>query len=124
MNEVLKWLYNPLVLAAIGVACQFVPGIRTFVKNNLVPYLQSLLAWIAAAFGATAAGGPVSDLLIRTGVIHNARLDSHEALAAGIGLGFIGGLGGAIVQAAQAYLVQRMFCWPGRVLPPVPKDSI
>lgn len=104
---------NPVLLAGIGIGIQFVPGVRKWIGNALIPYVTTILAWVAAIVApqaAHAAGGPVAAMVVA----------SFPTFGLG---GFLAGIGGAVLQSAQGYLLQRMFAWPGRHLPQLPTDS-
>lgn len=117
MDAVFGFLNNPIVLMLVGLAIQFVPGLRSFIKNDLIQYLTTALAWLStliAPQAAHAAAGPIGHFL--------------PVVAISFGLGglgsILGGLGAAMLQSAQAYLMRRMFAWPGKHLPDLPKDSV
>ena len=113
MDAIIGILNNPLVLALVGYAVSFAPGVRAVIPQRIIPFLNTALAWCSAAIApqaAQAAGGPFA---------------LEPVQLAGFGLGWMGsfgtGLAGAVWQAAQAFLIHRMF---GRgLLPEPPSDS-
>ena len=123
VQKIFGLLYNPITLSLVGLAVQFLPGVRGLINNHVIPFLTTLLAWISGIVAPAAArlmGGPVAQAL---GLPEDQVAQSADVImTAGFG-GFLGGLGGAILQSAQGYLMQRMFAWPGRTLPPLPPDS-
>lgn len=113
MDAILGLFNNPVVLMVVGLVVQFVPGVRKAIGNNVVPFLTTALAWLSsllAPHAALASGGPVAHMAV--------------VMMPMFGLGgILGGLGGAVLQAAQGYLLHRMFAWPGKVMPALPADS-
>lgn len=104
--------YNPILLAVVGIIIQFVPKVRTLISNYAIPYITTFLAWLSGLFAPEAShamGGPVAAMVAALPMF-------------GLG-GLLGGLGAAVAQSVQGYLIQRMFAWPGRTLPPLPNDS-
>ena len=143
-SDPLAWLkgifYNPLTLVVVGIVIQFVPGIRRVIGNYAIPFITTALAWLNGLINPTAAAqmsflpidptASTHSLLAFIGsVTPMAHADTGVATVGvfalfGIGLGgLFGGLGSAVLQSAQAYLMQRMFAWPGKTLPGLPKDS-
>ena len=101
MDAIVGVLQNPIVLAAVGLVVKFVPGVRGVISNRLIPYITTVLAWLSGLVGpaeAHAAWGPF-----------------------GIG-GPLAGLGAALWQSAQAYLLHEWFL--RGVLPKKPADSV
>lgn len=116
MDAIAAILAHPLVLMAVSIACQYVPGLRSIIKNVFIPLLQVVLAFFGNVLGPEAA--TASTLAIPSAIgLHVAAINFGFA-------GILSGLGNAVLTAGQAYLMQRMFCWPGRQLPAVPKDSV
>jgi hypothetical protein len=113
MDAILGLFNNPIVLMAAGLVVQFVPGVRKAISNTLIPYLTTVLAFLSSLLApqaAHAAGGPVAHMAV--------------VMMPTFGLGgILAGLGGAILQSAQGYLLQRMFAWPGKIMPALPADS-
>jgi hypothetical protein len=113
MDAILGLLNNPVVLNILGIVMKFVPGVRTVIANRLIPVILSIVAWIGSVVSPTAAvafGGPFVS-------------DPTPVLGAGFfGLGgVLGGLGSAVWQASQAFLLNEMFT--RHFMPPKPKDS-
>lgn len=111
MDAILALLNNPLVLLAFGGIVKYVPGVRAVISNQLIPYINTLLAFLAgvvAPQAAHAAGGPLA-------------LDTQHVALAGFGLGFLPSLGAALWQSAQAWILNEMLLRDR--LPSKPKDS-
>ena len=146
LKSVAAFLYNPITLAAVGIAIQFLPGVRRLVSNHVAPLLTTLIAWVGgllnpggAALGAwlvpndptgsthtlLAAIGGMTPTADAAGV-HGANLGVVGVFALfGLGLrGLFGGIGGASLQAMQGYVMHRMYACPGKLLPGLPQDSI
>lgn len=108
MDAILGFLNNPILLAVVGLVVKFVPGVRAVVANRLIPYITTVLAWLSGAIGpaeAHAAAGPIALSLPFFGLA-----------------GPLGGLGAALWQSAQAYILHE---WLLRgVLPKKPANSI
>lgn len=93
MDAVLGFLNNPLVLLAVGLIVKFVPGVRSVIANKLIPYLTTIIAWLSGLLGpaeAHAAAGPLAMPLV----------------VFGLG-GPLAGLGAAIWQSAQAWVLHE-----------------
>ena len=110
MDAIIGIFNNPLVLAAIGFAIKFAPGVRGLISNRAIPFINILLAWLStvvAPIAAHAAGGPL--------VVGGAVLGF-------LGLGGpLGGIGAAAWQAAQAWILNEMLA--KHVSPARPADS-
>lgn len=120
MDAVFGWLNNPIVLLAVGMIVRFVPGVRAVISNQLIPVLNIALAWFAAVIApevAHAAAGPVTAAVM-------AAADSAVVDRAGFGFGsMFGGLGGAILSAAQAWILNEMLLRRIPFMRKNPKDS-